>query len=150
MRRLCLVFAVLLLAGCATTTRVEPSPRAETLFNAWLTAINADDSTALERYQGPLPRQQALRTASGGYEVLSTQASANALMVLARQRKDGARVRIEFVLSVDEPPQLVTFAARLAPERAVPLQSGWSAYASTSQPEPMRRAKRSICLPMIR
>ena len=70
-----------------------------------------------------------MRTASGGYEVLSTQASANALMVLARQRKDGARVRIEFVLSVDEPSQLATFAARLAPERATPLQSGWQTLA---------------------
>ncbi len=127
MRRICLVVAVLLLAGCATTTRLEP--RAETLFNAWLMAINADDATLLERYEGPLPRQQALRTSSGGYEVLSTQASANALMVLARQRKDGARVRIEFVLSVDEPPQLATFMARLAPERAAPLQPGWQTLA---------------------
>ena len=131
MRRVCLVVAVLLLAGCATTIHVEPraEPKAETLFKAWLLAVNADDATVLERYEGPLPRQQALRTSSGGYEVLSTQASANALMVLARQRKDGARVRIEFVLSVDEPPQLATFAARLAPERVAPLQSGWQMLA---------------------
>ncbi len=82
MRRVCLVVAVLLLAGCATTIHIEPrtEPRAETLFKSWLMAVNADDATVLERYEGPLPRQQALRTSSGGYEVLSTQASANALM----------------------------------------------------------------------
>jgi hypothetical protein len=116
-----------LLPGCATTISIQPPavPRAETFFRAWITTLNAEDAAALESYQGPLPRQQALRAASGGYDVLSTLASANALMALVRQRKDGARLQIEFVLSVDEPPLLATFAARPVPERTTPHQPGW-------------------------
>ena len=57
MRRVCLLVAVFLLAGCATTIHVEPrtEPRAETLFKVWLAAINANDAAVLERYEGPLP-----------------------------------------------------------------------------------------------
>jgi hypothetical protein len=115
MRLLPLVVLAFLVSLAAVAR--EPAKKrtlAESYVQTGLEALNGSD-VAWERYRGPLPRDAELRARSGGLDVTSWQASHKAVFADARHRTNGNTVRIELVLSDDQPARVPHFLALGSP-----------------------------------
>lgn len=122
--RLLLLCALLIAPLCFAQPDIPETP-AGRVFGAWLNAFNAGDEATMkafdEKYQPrrPLAAMGNFRERTGGFTFVRIETSApTELVALVREKSSDAIARIEFKVTADDPPQMLSATLNLIPPPA--------------------------------